>query len=184
MKVLVEEQIMTAPTATSTVAALLAFGRGDHTIARCEEVSMATLTSVFTALFEHRVVLKQMLLKTGMILSGAKCPQQAGDEEVAQTTINCFRRAVPAAVPGIVFLSGGQSDKAAAQRLNAICRLKNVPWKLSFSYGRALQTPALQSWKGLSANFPAAQRALHHRARCNGFAVQAKYSAELESMNI
>jgi fructose-bisphosphate aldolase class I len=156
---------------------------GDHTIARCEEVSMATLTSVFAVLFEHGVVLEQMLLKTGMILSGAKCPQQADDEEVAETTINCFRRTVPAAVPGIVFLSGGQSDKAATERLNTICRLKDVPWKLSFSYGRALQTPAVQSWKGLPANVHAAQSALHHRARCNSLAVQGKYSAEAESMN-
>jgi fructose-bisphosphate aldolase, class I len=93
---------------------------------------MATLTSVFSTLLEHRVMLEQMLLKAGMILSGAKCAQQADHEEVADT-INCFRRAVPAAVPGIVFLSGGQSDKAATERLNAICGGKSVPWKLSFS---------------------------------------------------
>lgn len=155
---------------------------GDHTIARCEEVTSTTLKSVFTALFEHRVVLEQMLLKTGMILSGADCPQQADVAEVAETTRRCLRRAVPAAVPGIVFLSGGQSDEAATERLNAICRADDVPWKLSFSFGRALQAPALNIWKGIPSNVPAAQAALHHRAHCNGFAVQGKYSAQMESV--
>ena len=156
---------------------------GSHTIARCEEAASATLQSVFVALSEHRVVLEQMLLKTGMILSGAQCPQQADVDVVAETTLRCLRRTVPAAVPGIVFLSGGQSDEVATQRLNAICRAGDAPWKLSFSFGRALQAPALTVWKGLSSNIPASQAALHHRARCNGAAVQGTYSAQMESAN-
>jgi fructose-bisphosphate aldolase class I len=154
---------------------------GSHTISRCEEVTNATLKSVFGALFEYRVVLEQMLLKTGMILSGRECPQQADVAEVAETTLRCFRRAVPAAVPGIVFLSGGQGDEEATLRLNAICRAGDVPWKLSFSFGRALQAPALKIWKGSPANVEAAQAALHHCAKCNGFALQGKYSAQMEN---
>lgn len=154
---------------------------GSHTIAQCEDVTNAALNSVFVALFERRVALEQMLLKTGMILSGLECPQQADVAEVAETTLRCFRRAVPAAVPGIVFLSGGQSDELATQRLNAICKTGDVPWKLSFSFGRALQSPALKIWKGSPANVEAAQAALHHRAKCNGFALQGKYSAQIEN---
>ncbi len=157
---------------------------GGHTIARCEEVTSATLKSVFVALFEHRVVLEQMLLKTGMILSGRECPQQADVAEVADTTLRCFRRAVPAAVPGIVFLSGGQSAEAATHRLNAICKAGDVPWKLSFSFGRALQSPALKIWKGSPVNVEAAQAALHHRAKCNGFALEGKYSTQMENTKI
>ena len=156
---------------------------GDHSIGRCEEVTTATLNSVFAALFEHRVVLEQMLLKTGMVLSGKDCSQQADVPEVAEATIRCLLHSVPAAVPGIVFLSGGQSDKAATQRLNAICRVSDVPWKLSFSFGRALQAPALKIWKGSQDNVAAAQAALHHRAKCNGLAVEGKYSEQMESAN-
>jgi fructose-bisphosphate aldolase class I len=154
---------------------------GDHSIGRCEEVTTATLNSVFAALFEHRVVLEQMLLKTGMVLSGKDCSQQADVPEVAEATIRCLLHSVPAAVPGIVFLSGGQSDKAATQRLNAICRVSDVPWKLSFSFGRALQAPALKIWKGSQDNVAAAQAALHHRAKCNGLAVEGKYAEQMES---
>ena len=157
---------------------------GGHTIARCEEVTNVALKSVFVALFEYRVVLEHMLLKTGMILSGAECPQQADVAEVVETTLRCFRRAVPAAVPGIVFLSGGQSDEVATQRLNAICKVGDVPWQLSFSFGRALQSPALKIWKGSRANVEAAQAALHQRAKCNGIAVQGKYSAQMENTKI
>jgi len=157
---------------------------GSHTIARCEEVTNAALESVFAALFEYRVVLELMLLKTGMILSGAECPKQAEVGEVAEATLRCFRRAVPAAVPGIVFLSGGQADEMATLRLNAICRSSDVPWKLSFSFGRALQSPVLNIWKGSSANVEAAQAALHHRAKCNSFALQGKYSAQMENRKI
>ena len=154
---------------------------GSHIIARCEEVTNAALKSVFVALFEHRVVLEQMLLKTGMILSGVECPQQADVAEVAETTLRCFRRAVPVAVPGIVFLSGGQGDEVATLRLNAICRSGDVPWKLSFSFGRALQSPALKIWKGSPANVEAAQAAFFHRAKCNSLAVQGRYSAQMEN---
>jgi fructose-bisphosphate aldolase class I len=156
---------------------------GDHSIDRCEEVTTVTLNNVFDALFRHRVVLEQTLLKTGMVLSGKDCSEQADLPQVAEATIRCLRRSVPAAVPGIVFLSGGQSDEAATQRLNAICAVNDVPWKLSFSFGRALQAPALQVWKGSGDNFAAAQAALHHRARCNGLAVEGKYSEQMESAN-
>ena len=157
---------------------------GSHTINRCEEVTEVTLQSVFAALFEHRVVLEQMLLKTGMVLSGAECPEQADLEEVAGTTLRCLRRAVPAAVPGIVFLSGGQSDVVATQRLNAICRVGDAPWKLSFSFGRALQAPAMKSWNGSQDNVVAAQGALHHRAQCNSSALDGKYSETMERANL
>jgi fructose-bisphosphate aldolase class I len=156
---------------------------GDHDIARCEEVTTATLNSVFAALSEHRVVLEQMLLKTGMVLSGKDCPQQAGVAEVAAATVRCLRRVVPVAVPGIVFLSGGQTDEDATERLNAICKAGELPWTLTFSYGRALQAPALKTWKGSSANVAAAQAALHHRAKCNSLAVQGKYVKAMEKEN-
>ncbi len=153
---------------------------GAHTIARCEEVASATLRTAFDALFLHRVVLEKMLLKTGMVLSGGECPQQADVAMVAEATRRCLRRTVPAAVPGVVFLSGGQSDVAATQRLNAICQMGSVPWKLSFSFGRALQDAALKTWRGSPAHVAAAQAALHRRARCNGLAVQGTYSAATE----
>lgn len=156
---------------------------GNHTLARCEEVTSATLETVFAMLFDHRVVLEAMLLKTGMVLAGKDCPEQADTGKVAEATIRCLRRAVPAAVPGIVFLSGGQSDVPATERLSAICQTGGVPWKLSFSFGRALQDAALKMWKGSPANGAVAQAALLHRAKCNGLAVQAKYSQEAEGEN-
>ena len=156
---------------------------GNHTLARCEDVTRATLDCVFDALISQRVLLEGMLLKTGMVLSGKDCPQQASLGEVAEATIRCLRRAVPAAVPGIVFLSGGQSDAAATERLNAICAVGNVPWAVSFSFGRALQDAALKMWRGSAANAAAAQAALRHRAKCNGLAVQGKYSTKMEKVN-
>ncbi len=153
---------------------------GDHSIAQCEEVTSATLEQVFDELFGHRVVLEGILLKTGMVLSGKDAAQQADVEEVAEATVRSLRRAVPAAVPGIVFLSGGQSDVAATERLNAICRAPGLPWRLSFSFGRALQDGALKTWRGSAGNTARAQAALHHRAKCNGLAVQGKYSAGAE----
>jgi fructose-bisphosphate aldolase, class I len=153
---------------------------GSHSIDRCEEITAVTLNSVFDALFGYRVVLEQVILKTGMVLSGKDCPQQADLHEVAEATIRCLRRSVPAAVPGIVFLSGGQSDEAATRRLNAICGVRDVPWKLSFSFGRALQAPALKTWKGSADNTAAAQAALYHRARCNGLAVEGNYTEQIE----
>jgi fructose-bisphosphate aldolase, class I len=149
---------------------------GDHTIARCEEVATGVLRHVFEALGEHRVVLEHMLLKTGMVLSGEECPVQAVPAEVALATLRCFRRTVPAAVPGIVFLSGGQPDVPATQRLNAIAKEGPSPWRITFSYGRALQDPALQAWGGKAANVKAAQAALQLRARCNGLATRGAYT--------
>ncbi len=154
---------------------------GNHSLARHEEVTRATLEVVFRELATHRVALEGILLKTGMVLSGIDCPQQAGIDEVAEATIRCLRHAVPKAVPGIVFLSGGQSDVEATQRLNAICAVGDSPWTISFSFGRALQDAALKTWAGLAGNLAAAQAALHHRAKCNGLATQGKYSAALES---
>ena len=155
---------------------------GDHTVARCEEVTKATLKRVFVALSDHRVALEAMLLKIGMVLPGSRCHRQIDVGKIAEATLRCLGRAVPSDVPGIVFLSGGQSEVAATERLNAICQLGGS-WKLSFSYGRALQDAALKAWRGSPANVPAAQAALHLRARCNGLAVQGKYSdtAERES---
>ena len=124
-----------------------------------------------------------MLLKTGMVLSGKDCSQQADLAQVAEATIRCLRAFRACRGSGIVFLSGGQSDEAATQRLNAICAVSDVPWKLSFSFGRALQAPALKIWKGSADNVAAAQAALHHRARCNGLAVEGKYSEQMESAN-
>jgi len=156
---------------------------GHHTIARCEEVTTATLESVFEALFERRVVLEQMLLKTGMILSGEGCPEQASVDLVAEATLRCLCRTVPAAVPGIMFLSGGQSDEAATERLNAICRRSDAPWKLSFSFGRALQSTAMRIWKGAPENVVAAQEALRHRARSNSLAIRGQYHFKQTTVN-
>ena len=153
---------------------------GAHTLARCEEVTLATLKTVFAVLAEHRVALTGMLLKTGMVLPGKDCPRQANAATVAEATLRCLHQAVPSAVPGIVFLSGGQTDVAAMERLNAICRGGDAPWKLSFSFGRALQDAALEIWRGSPVNVMAAQAALRHRATCNGLAVQGKYSAKDE----
>ena len=153
---------------------------GDHTIERCEEATGAVLRAVFAALFEHRVDLGGMLLKSGMVLSGKGCPVQAPDAEVAEATIRCFRQSVPAAVQGIVFLSGGQADVEATRRLNAICKGENAPWKITFSYGRALQDEAMKTWGGSKANVAAAQEALYHRARCNSLAVHGMYSEQEE----
>jgi fructose-bisphosphate aldolase class I len=149
---------------------------GNHTIERCEQIIYVTLRTVFDALFEHRVVLENMLLKTGMVLAGTDCPDQADLDLVSERTLRCLARAVPVAVPGIVFLSGGQEAGIATQRLNAICRASNGPWTLTFSFGRALQEPALNVWKGNRVNIDAAQEALHERARDNSLAVQGTYA--------
>jgi len=153
--------------------------QGNHSIARCEEVACTTLQSVFEALADHRVILEQMLIKTGMILPGTECLPSPDVAVVAQATLRCFRRAVPAAIPGIMFLSGGQSPTDATERLNAICQA-GVPWRLSFSFSRGLQALVLMTWKGISNNVPAAQAALYHRARCNSAAIQGEYSSEME----
>jgi fructose-bisphosphate aldolase class I len=153
---------------------------GSHTIERSHEVTTAVLEALYRALFKQRVYLPGTLLKPNMVLSGYECPEQASDDAVAEATIECFRATVPAAVPGIVFLSGGQSDEQATARLNEMNRRGPHPWELSFSYGRALQAPALKAWGGVAANLPAAQRAYHHRARCNGAARHGEYKPEME----
>src|SRR5436305_2052924 len=154
---------------------------GSHAIERHFEVTEQTLQSVFHALAEYRVALEAMLLKPNMVLSGKDCPQQASTQEVAEATLRCMKRVVPAAVPGLVFLSGGQSDLQASENLNAMNRLGHVPWELSFSFGRALQAPLLKAWKGDAANTADAQRALHHRAWCNSKARFGEYTAEMEN---
>ena len=155
---------------------------GDHTIERCEEVTEWTLNTVYDALYLHRVVLEGSVLKPSMVISGKGAFRQADVEEVAERTIKVLKRTVPAAVAGIVFLSGGQSDELATAHLNAMNRMYagNLPWPVSFSYGRALQQPALKAWKGQSANVTAAQAALIHRSRMNSLACSGKYAANLE----
>lgn len=151
---------------------------GDHMIERHFEVTEAALKHVFHALYEHHVRLEAMLLKPNMVLSGKDSAQRADVAHVAEMTLRCMLRGVPAAVPGIVFLSGGQSDVDATRHLNALNKLGKAPWELSFSFGRALQAPALKAWKGFGSNGDAAQAALHHRARCNSAARFGNYTGE------
>jgi len=153
---------------------------GTHPIERSYAVTTRTLQLVFGELARQRVPLEQILLKPNMVLSGYSCPKQASVREVAEGTIHCFRRVVPAAVPGIVFLSGGQSDEAATAHLNEMNRIGGFPWQLSFSYGRALQAPALKAWGGKKENVAAAQKAFLHRARLNGAARSGRYDASME----
>jgi fructose-bisphosphate aldolase class I len=154
---------------------------GAHTIERCEEVTSSVLHTVFDALFQQCVRLEGMLLKPSMVIAGKVCPKQASVQEVATATLRCLRRHVPAAVPGIVFLSGGQSGVLATSHLNAINKLDLPnPWKISFSYGRALQDPALEAWSGKQQNLKAAQQAFYHRAKCNSAAAIGKYTSALE----
>src|SRR5213593_3776378 len=153
---------------------------GGHSIERCFEVTEATLHTVFHALWEHKVLLEGLLLKPSMVLPGASAPK-APVEAVAQATVRCLRRTVPAAVPGIVFLSGGQSDELATAHLNAMNRLPEpAPWPLSFSFARALQAAPLTSWGGDPIRVEDGQRAFRHRARCNSAARAGAYTAELE----
>ncbi len=153
---------------------------GDHTIERCQDVTEWTLREVFAALADQKVKFEEMVLKPSMVISGKDCAKQAGVQEVAQRTLDVLKRWVPAAVPGIAFLSGGQSDELATEHLDAMNKLGGGPWTLSFSYGRALQQPSLKAWKGMTANVAAAQAALIHRAHMNGLAATGKYSAALE----
>ena len=154
---------------------------GAHTIETCYQVSHRTLASVFAALRSQDVPLEQILLKPNMVISGVDCPQQADVQTVARETIRCLKNTVPAAMPGVVFLSGGQSDELATAHLNEMNRIGDVPWQLSFSYGRALQAPALAAWGGKTANEEAAQAALYKRARLNGLARSGDYSEALEA---
>jgi fructose-bisphosphate aldolase class I len=154
---------------------------GDHDIGRCQAASEATFGAVFAELAEQRVRLEGMCLKPNMIVSGSGCPTQAGVEQVAETTVAVLKRTVPSAVPGIVFLSGGQSEEEATAHLSAMNALGAAPWQLSFSYGRALQASALKAWGGDVAKVEAAQRAYLHRARMNGLARNGSYGPEKEA---
>jgi fructose-bisphosphate aldolase, class I len=153
---------------------------GSHTIERCEEVTEAALRATYAALAAHNVSFEHTILKASMVVSGKSCARQAAVDEVAERTVRVLKRTVPAAQPGVVFLSGGQSDVSATAHLNAMASMKGLPWPLTFSYSRALQNPALNTWKGQSANAAAAQRAFHHRAQMNGLAAQGKWKPELE----
>lgn len=144
---------------------------GTHSLAQSEEATETTLRQVFHTLTKERVELEHMILKSGMVISGDKSPQQATDEEIAEATLRCFKRTVPAAVPGIVFLSGGQTPEDATRHLDVICRTKNLPWKISFSYGRALQDEPIQVWKGDAKAVGAAQQKLSARAERNSLAL-------------
>jgi fructose-bisphosphate aldolase class I len=155
---------------------------GNHTLEQCFEITEKVLREVFCQLYTQRVMLEGMILKPNMVLPGSTCPKQEAVEEVADATVNCLLRAVPAAVPAIAFLSGGQSPELASARLNEMnVRFKSrLPWALAFSFARAIQQPALELWKGQEANVLAAQQALVHRARCNQAARRGEYSAAME----
>ena len=160
---------------------------GDHTIDRCLEVSLATLREVFAQLARQRVQLEGMLLKASMVLSGKDASNRASPDEVARYTINCFKESVPAAVPGIVFLSGGQSDEEATVNLDAINRYAakvGAPWQLSFSYGRGLQAAPQKAWSGKAENVTAAQRAFFHRAKLTAAARMGRYSPAMEKESV
>ena len=153
---------------------------GDHTVERCEEVTEAALRATYAAMAAHNVSVEHLILKTSMVVSGKDCPRQAPVDEVAERTLRVLKRTVPAAQPGIVFLSGGQTDVAATAHLNGMAAMKGLPWPLTFSYSRALQNPALKTWRGETKYAAAAQKAFHHRAHMNGLAAQGKWKPELE----
>lgn len=154
---------------------------GSHDIHRCERVIETVLRRVFQELVYHKVLLEGMILKPSMVTPGDACPDQAGVDTVAEATIRCFKRSVPAAVPGIVFLSGGQSSELATRHLNAMNQMGGVPWELSFSYGRALQELPLKTWAGQEANRHDAQKIFFHRAKCNGAARYGSYTEAMEN---
>ncbi len=154
---------------------------GNHTLERSFEVTSKTLRTVFNQLALLNIEFDKMVLKPSMVISGDECSKQASVEEVAAATLKCLMDNVPATVPGIAFLSGGQSNEVATQHLNAMNKMaENTPWNLTFSYGRALQQPALTTWKAQNSNIPDAQKALFHRAKCNGAATKGEYSAQME----
>jgi len=153
---------------------------GTHTAERSEEVHEATLRATYAAMAAYNVSIEHLILKTSMVVSGKDNPRPAGVDEVAERTVRVLKRTVPGAQPGIVFLSGGQSDEAATAHLNAMAAMKGLPWPLTFSYSRALQNPALKAWRGQAGNVAAAQKAFYHRAHMNGLAAQGKWRAELE----
>jgi fructose-bisphosphate aldolase class I len=155
---------------------------GEHTLERCREVTEKTLHAVFNQLYEQRVILEGMILKPNMVLPGLACLDQETVNEVADATVKCLLRVVPAAVPGIAFLSGGQSGELASARLNAMnVRFRGrLPWAVAFSFARAIQQPALEIWRGQEANVKLAQQALSYRAKCNRAARRGNYPAEME----
>jgi fructose-bisphosphate aldolase class I len=153
---------------------------GNHSAERSEEVHEATLRATYAAMAAYNVSIEHLILKTSMVVSGKDNSRQAGVDEVAERTVRVLRRTVPAAQPGIVFLSGGQSDEAATAHLNAMAAMKGLPWPLTFSYSRALQNTALKTWRGQAGNAGAAQKAFHHRAQMNGLASQGQWKAGLE----
>jgi fructose-bisphosphate aldolase class I len=154
---------------------------GGHSIERCEEVTGGVLQTVFDTLFAHRVYLEGMVLKPNMVISGKKAPNRAPPEQVAEATVRCLKRHVPTAVPGIAFLSGGQSPQEATLHLSLMNQAGPLPWQLTFSYGRALQDTALKGWGGAPANFGAGQKEFLKRAKLNGLATTGRYAAALES---
>ena len=154
---------------------------GGHSIERCYEVTSAALTALYAQLANQGVHLEGSILKPNMVVSGTTHATQAGIDQVAEMTLDCFRKCVPEAVPGIVFLSGGQSDELATAHLDAMNKIGNLPWKLSFSYGRALQAAPLKAWGGQAANVEAAQAAFAHRAKMNGLAALGQWDAALEN---
>jgi fructose-bisphosphate aldolase, class I len=153
---------------------------GDHTIERCYDVTEATLNDMFAALHANNVTLEHVILKASMVVPGKACTKQATVEQVSEMTVRCLKRTVPAALPGVVFLSGGQSDEAATAHLNAMASMPGLPWPLSYSFSRALQNPALKAWGGKAGNVTAAQKAYYHRAHMNSLASQGKYRLDLE----
>jgi fructose-bisphosphate aldolase, class I len=155
---------------------------GDHTLERCYEVTQEVLQTVFNQLYTQRVTLEGMILKPNMVLPGLTCPNQSGVDEVADATVRCLSQTVPAAVPGVAFLSGGQSAELASARLNAmnVGSKSRRPWVLTFSFSRALQQPALEIWQGKEANVSSAQQALLHQAKCNWAARRGEYTAAME----
>jgi fructose-bisphosphate aldolase class I len=153
---------------------------GDHDIDRCETITERVLKTVYEELYYARVRLEGTVLKPNMVVPGKKCPKRASVEEVADRTARVLKACVPAAVPGIAFLSGGQSDEQATAHLDALNRIGGLPWRLTFSYGRALQAAPQKAWSGKSENVAAAQRAFSHRARMNGLATLGQWKADLE----
>ena len=153
---------------------------GAHDIARCEEVTSATLASVFKALHDHRIRLEGMILKPNMVIAGKKAASRASAQQVAEATVRCLKRYVPSAVPGIAFLSGGQSAAEATEHLSLMNKIGSLPWQLTFSYGRALQDEALKAWGGKAENVAAGQKAFARRAKFNGLARSGSYTAAHE----
>jgi fructose-bisphosphate aldolase class I len=154
---------------------------GGHSLERCSEVSEQVLSTVFDQLFAHRIALEGMVLKPNMVISGKKAPNRASPEQVAEATLRVLKRHVPPAVPGIAFLSGGQSPEEATLHLSLMNRMGPLPWALTFSYGRALQDTALKAWGGTAANFAAGQKEFARRAQLNGAATTGRYAPEMES---